>query len=154
MESNAWPFKCSRHPRGIENKYRIPDSSSVWLFCCEKEHRELSQEPQQRVSGNSRAEELSNRATLEIMIDKIRQRLRLLPYTYLRGRYGFHSLLLIINLCTWTLFPLWHSLWWFVKGTDCKWLCWLKWVSIIFRHWVSTASLTRRLDLGWTVPGC
>ena len=30
----------------------------------------------------SSAEELSNRATLEIMIDKIRQQLRLLPYTY------------------------------------------------------------------------
>ena len=54
-----------------------------------KEHRELSQEPQHRVLENSRAEELSNRATLEIMIDKIRQWLRLLPYTYLRGKYDF-----------------------------------------------------------------
>ena len=47
----------------------------------------LSQELQHRVSENGRAEELSNRATLEIMIDKIRQQLRLLPYTYLRGKY-------------------------------------------------------------------
>lgn len=57
----------------IEDKYRIPHSFNAGLFCCENEHRELSQEPQHRVSENGRAEELSNRATLEIMIDKIRQ---------------------------------------------------------------------------------
>lgn len=46
-----------------------------------RRNTESSQEPQYRVLENGRAEELSNRATLEIMIDKIRQQLRLLPYT-------------------------------------------------------------------------
>ena len=38
-----------------------------------RRNTESSQEPQHRVLENGRAEELSNRATLEIMIDKIRQ---------------------------------------------------------------------------------
>ena len=46
MESNAWPFKCSRDPRGIEDKYRKPDSSNVGLFCCIQKHRVRSQESQ------------------------------------------------------------------------------------------------------------
>ena len=59
-------------------------STEVTLpLCCDKKHIERSQEPQQRVLENGRAEELFNRATLEIMIDKIRQQsIRLLPYTY------------------------------------------------------------------------
>ena len=50
----------------------------------------LSQELQHRVSENGRAEELSNRATLEIMIDKIRQQLRLLP-CYIKSKRSLYN---------------------------------------------------------------
>ena len=55
----------------------------IYDYSVVRRNTESSQEPQHRVSENGRAEELSNRATLEIMIDKIRQQHRLLPYTYL-----------------------------------------------------------------------
>ena len=56
----------------------------MYNYSVVRRNTESSQELQHCVSENGRAEELSNRATLEIMIDKIRQQLRLLPYTYLK----------------------------------------------------------------------
>ena len=152
MESNAWPFECSRNPRGIEDKYRIPDSSNAGLFCCEKEHRELSQEPQHRVSENDRAEELSNRATLEIMIDKIRQQLRLLPcyikvkrslllYTYpIRSTLWSKLRIRIIILCATNWIVFWcknsfinaTALWYQIRDTLWPTFSWLQ---PILWHW-------------------
>ena len=54
----------------------------IYDYSVVRRNTKSSQEPRHRVSEIGRAEELSNRATLEIMIDKIRQQLRLLPYTY------------------------------------------------------------------------